>query len=205
MVLASKIQNLGQYFIFNISKSCRRDCFKALWSNHSVFRMNTLGENQKCEHRVKRVGFHSGVMICILSCPAEVMFLMPVDRPDASTDVSTHRSLPFSHTYTRAHTHTHTHTHTPSISHLCSPTTPAWISLFLAESYLPHVTAFLPPCDSCFIFGLFFIVQITMISYSHLYSLCFLINGLWRIQSRLCYCGTFLFGNFLHLTWAQSG
>ena len=111
MVLASKIQNLGQYFIFNISKSCRRDCFKALWSNHSVFRMNTLGENQKCEHRVKRVGFHSGVMICILSCPAEVMFLMPVDRPDASTDVSTHRSLPFSHTYTRVHTHTHTHTH----------------------------------------------------------------------------------------------
>ena len=181
------MQNLGQYFTFNTSKSCRCDSFKALWSSHSVFRMNTLGENQKCERRVKRVGFHSGVMICILSCPAEVMFSMPVDTPDASTAVSSHMSL------TLPHTHTHTHTHTPSISHLCASTTPAWISLFLVESYLPHVTAFLPPCDSYFIFGLFFIVQITMISYSHLYSLCFLINSLWRIQSRLCYCSIFLF------------
>ena len=101
--------------------------------------------------------------------------------------------------------HIHTYTHTPSISHFCSPTTPAWISLFLEKSYVPHMTAFLPPCDNCFIFGLFFIVQITMVSYSHLHSLWFLINGLWRIQSRLCYCGTYLFGNFLHLIWAQSG
>lgn len=89
-----------------MSKSYKCDSFKALWSSHSVFRMVSLGENQKCECRVKRVGFHRGVMICILSCPAEVVFSMPADTPDASTDVSTHRSLPLSHTYTCTHTHT---------------------------------------------------------------------------------------------------
>ena len=159
--------------------------------------MVSLGENQKCECRVKRVGFHRGVMICILSCPAEVVFSMPADAPDASTDVSSHRSLALSNTYTRTHTHLQSATSVHPQLQL--------ESLFLEKSYVPHMTAFLPPCDNCFIFGLFFIVQITMVSYSHLHSLWFLINGLWRIQSRLCYCGTYLFGNFLHLIWAQSG
>ena len=129
------MQNLGQYFIFNTSKSCRCDSFKALWSSHSVFRMNTLGENQKCERRVKRVGFHSGVMICILSCPAEVMFSMPVDTPDASTDVSSHRSLPLPHTHT--HTHTHTFNQPPLCIHNSS------LNLSFPGGVLPT------PCD-CF-------------------------------------------------------
>ena len=127
------MQNLGQYFTFNTSKSCRCDSFKALWSSHSVFRMNTLGENQKCERRVKRVGFHSGVMICILSCPAEVMFSMPVDTPDASTDVSSHRSLPLPHTHTHTHTHlqsatsVHPQLQLESLFSWWSPTYPMWL------------------------------------------------------------------------------
>ena len=81
--------------------------------------------------RVRHIGFHKGVMICIHSSPAQVLFSMPVDMPNANTDVSTHGSLSLSLSLT----HTHTHTHTPSISHLCSSLTPAWISLLLVQVF----------------------------------------------------------------------